>query len=137
MAKKNIPGTESVNGGVASFLTDAAAFDNLNGERFAGLNVLKLAAGQAAVGLVVSAIGTQKVKGRGKEKGKTREIPSYSAKAPDGREYRLPLNASFVAKMQDAKVKVGDTVAIRRGDDYVSKEGNRGTSFDLIVQARK
>lgn len=137
MAKKNIPGTVAVSGGVAAFLADSAAFDNLTGERYAGLNVLKLAAGQSALGLVISAIGVQEVKGRGKEKGKTRKIPSYSAKAPDGAEYRLPLNASFVAKMEEAKVKVGDTVAIRRGEDYVSKAGNRGTSFDLLVQARK
>lgn len=123
--------------GGKTFIMDAAALADIKGERFAGANILKLGPGQGARDLVVTKIGVQKVKGRGKDKGKTREIPSYAATAPDGREYRLPLNASFVAKMQDAKVKVGDTIALARGEDYTSREGNRGVSFDLIVQARK
>lgn len=119
-----------------SFRTDASAFAALTGERFSGLNVLKLLPGQAALGLVITKIGVQKVKGRGKEKNKVREIPAYSAEA-EGKEWKLPLNASLVAKLQEAKVKVGDTIAIARGDEYTSKDGNKGSSFELVVQARK
>lgn len=119
-----------------NFRTTAAAFAALSGERFSGLNVLKLAAGESALGLVITKIGTQTVKGRGKEKNKTRNIPAYSAEA-GGKEWKLPLNASLVAKLIEAKVKVGDTIAIARGDEYTSKDGNKGTSYELVVQARK
>lgn len=119
-----------------SFIVDAGTISRDAGEVFAGLNVLKLKPGQAAAGLVIAKIGVQVVKGRGKEKGKTREIPSYAAKAPDGVEYRLPLNRSFVDKMVEAKVKVGDTVTVIAEDEYVSKEGNRGMGFSIIVTAR-
>jgi hypothetical protein len=120
-----------------SFIVDAGTLNREAGEVFAGLNILKLKPGQAAAGLVIAKIGVQIVKGRGKEKGKTREIPSYAAKAPDGIEYRLPLNRSFVDKMVEAKVKVGDTVTVIAEDEYVSKDGNRGMGFSLIVTARK
>lgn len=118
------------------FRADAATFAALQGERFSGLNVLKLTAGQSAMNLVITAIGTQTVKGRGKEKNKTRNIPAYSAEA-GGKVWKLPLNASLVAKLVEAKVKVGDTIAIARGDEYTSKDGNKGTSYELVVQARK
>jgi hypothetical protein len=118
-----------------SFVVSAADIKR-EGEVFAGLNVLKLSPGQAAQGLVIAKIGTQIVKGRGKEKGKTREIPSYAATGPDGNEYRLPLNRSFVDKAVEAKLSVGDEITLIAEDEYVSKDGNRGMGFSLIVTAR-
>lgn len=119
-----------------SFIVDAGTIARDSGEVFAGLNVLKLEAGQAASGLVIAKIGVQVVKGRGKEKGKTRELPSYAALAPDGIEYRLPLNRSFVDKAADAKLAVGDTITLIAEGAYTSKDGNRGMGFSLIVTAR-
>jgi len=115
---------------------DLSAFSSLGGEKFTGLNVLKLAVNQAVGDLTVTKIGVQKVKGRGKDKGKVREIPSYTVKAAGGREYRAPLNASFVMKCADAGVKVGDVIAIARGEGYETKDGNKGIAFDLVVQSR-
>jgi len=137
MANKNIPGTENAKGMVKAAALDMAAFTALSGEKFTGLNVLKLSPNTGVAGLVVTKISTQKVKGRGKDKGKVREIPSYTVRNADGQEVRAPLNASFVMKCESAKVKVGDTLAIWRGEGYESKDGNKGISFDLVVQARK
>lgn len=119
-----------------SFIVSASEINKTEGEVFAGINVLKLEEGQAAAGLVISKIGEQLVKGRGKEKGKTRKIPSYAATAPDGMEYRLPLNRSFVDKCTDAKLAVGDTITLVCEGGYVSKEGNRGVGYTLIVTGR-
>ncbi len=119
-----------------SFRVSAAELANVEGERFEGLNVLKLNEGEAADGLAISEIGTQKVKGRGKEKGKVREIPSYAAKAPDGKTYRLPLNRSFIDKAVAASLAVGDTIALICEGGYTSKDGNKGTGYSLIVRAR-
>ena len=120
-----------------SFIKSAAEVANIGGERFAGLNVLKLTDGQAAEGLVISKIGTQVVKGRGKEKGKSREIPSYAAKAPGGLEYRLPLNRSFIDKAGEAKLKVGDEITLICEGAYTSKDGNKGTGFSIVVTKRR
>jgi hypothetical protein len=106
------------------------------GEVFAGLNVLKLQAGQAAQGLKVEKIGEQVVKGRGKEKGKTRKIPSYSALAPDGLIYRMPLNKSFLDKAAEAKLAVGDEFTLVCEGAYESKDGNKGIGFSLVVTKR-
>ena len=136
MAKKSNTSPSLSREALKSFIVSASEIKR-EGEVFAGLNVLKLSPGQAAAGLVIAKIGTQVVKGRGKEKGKTREIPSYSATAPDGNEYRLPLNRSFVDKAVEAKVAVGDEITLIAEDEYVSKDGNRGMGFSLIVTARK
>lgn len=119
-----------------SFIVEAGTLNREAGEVFSGMNVLKLQPGQAAQGMVIAKIGIQIVKGRGKEKGKKREIPSYAAKAPDGTEYRLPLNRSFVDKAVEAKLAVGDTITLIAEDAYVSKDGNKGMGFSLIVTAR-
>jgi len=125
-------------GNVSEFIMDSTAFQSLGGERFAGLNVLKLETDQAIGGLIISKISVQKVKGRGKDKNKVREIPSYAATLGEGgKEFRLPLNASFVMKCADAKLKVGDTIAILKGAAYTSKDGNKGVSYELLVQKRK
>ena len=137
MAKAAKEGQISGTAGKKTFIIGADAFRALTGERFEGLNVLKLAEGEAATGLVVTQIGTQKVKGRGKDKGKVREIASYAVKAADGRTYKAPLNKSFIMKCEDAKVKVGDTIAIARGEGYTSNDGNKGVSYELVVQSRK
>lgn len=125
-------------GNISEFVMDASAFQSLGGERFSGLNVLKLETDQAVGSLVISKIGVQKVKGRGKDKNKVREIPSYAATLGEGgKEFRLPLNASFVMKCVEAKIKVGDTIAILKGAAYTSKDGNKGVSYELLVQKRK
>lgn len=106
------------------------------GEVFAGLNVLKLEPGQAAQGLVIEKIGSVKVKGRGKEKGKVRELPSYSAKAPDGLSYRLPINRSFLDKASEAELAEGDTITVVCEGGYTTKDGNKGIGYSLIVTER-
>lgn len=121
---------------VRDFILDVSQIQRDGAEVFGGLNVLRLNPGQGAAGLVITKIGTQTVKGRGKEKGKTRELPSYSATAPDGVEYRLPLNRSFVDKAVEAKLKVGDTITLICEGEYKSKEGNRGMGYTLLVTAR-
>jgi hypothetical protein len=140
MAKKNAsaiaPSAALTRESLRSFIVSANDIKRDEGEVFAGLNVLKLEEGQAAAGLVVSKISEQLVKGRGKEKGKTRKIPSYAATAPDNMEYRLPLNRSFVDKCQDAKLALGDTITLICEGAYTSKEGNKGVGYSLIVTAR-
>lgn len=136
MAKSQIPaGLEKVPAS-QSFRVSADSLRGLAGERFEGMNVLKLAANEGVDGIVISKIGVQKVKGRGKEKGKVREIPSYAGTAPDGKEYRLPLNRSFVDKAVEAKLAIGDTIAIICEGGYESKEGNKGLGFSIVVRER-
>jgi hypothetical protein len=136
MAKNNSNPPAISKASLKSFIVSADEVSR-EGEVFAGKNVLKLAPGQAAAGLVIAKIGTQIVKGRGKEKGKTREIPAYTATAPDGNDYGLPLNRSFIDKASDAKLAVGDTVTVVCEGEYVSKDGNRGVGYALIVTGRK
>lgn len=125
---------------LSGFVTDAAAFDNLQGETFAGLNVLKLAVGQTAGPLVVTRVlrdvpVSRKSK---KEKGeKVRNVDKYFATAPNKTEYAMPISASFVLRAREAKLDVGDTFFLRRGKDYKNPAfANKGASYELKITAR-
>ncbi len=132
MAKK-ITKSELRTGGV---FIDASAFQKLGGETFAGLNILKLNPGEAAGPLEITEIlFNQDLGSTGKKKKKPVDV--YCAKDPAGIAVRLPVAASLTMKLKDAKVGVGDKIAIFRGDDYTSKVyGTKGASFELKVLER-
>ena len=50
---------------------------------------------------------------------------------------RAEVAASLVEKLREAKVKIGDVIAILRTEDYVSKTyGTKGKSFELKIISR-
>lgn len=144
MAKK-IEGTEPVKKGmkVGGLFMDAAAFNNLGGETFAGLNILKLLPGQAAGPFTLTKILPNQKLGDddGGKKGKKKPVDVYVAVDDDKTEVRMPVAASFVGKAKDAKLAVGDTFAVMRGENYKTKfDGKnsepRGASYLLKILSR-
>lgn len=141
MAKKNSKSnineiTEPVEGGVRnqSIVTDGSEFDELNGELYAGLNILKLNEGQATGAIqIVNILRDQKL-GKGKIKN-SKPVDVYVGMA-NGIQVRCPIAASFVSKMKEANVKIGDTVAFKRTEDYKSQFGVKGAGYHVKVLAR-
>lgn len=128
--------TEPAPGAVkTAVIFDAAKFDEMQGETFAGLNVLKLKKGEAAGPIEITEILLQQKLGKGKAAAKRKPVDVYCGKVA-GVACRLPCAASLVMKMKEAKVAVGDTVAIKRLDDYETAFGNPGASYHLKVLAR-
>lgn len=137
MARKNTSapaGTESVP--VSKIFMNADAFRNLGGETYAGLNIVKLNPGQAAGPFKITEIlFNQDLGSTGKKKKKPVDV--YCATDSDGVAVRLPVAASLTQKLKDAKVSIGDEIAILRGDDYTSKVyGTKGASYELKVLKR-
>ena len=114
-----------------------SAFDALGGEVYSGLNILKLAEGEAAGPFRFLKTVTQEMPAKGKKPAQT--VTCYVGEhiVYPGREIRLPLAASFVKKCEDAALKKGDILAVRRGGDYVDKTYRQTCQgFDLKVMAR-
>lgn len=114
---------------------DAAAFGNMGGETFAGMNILKLEVGKAAGPIVIKKILKDQILGKGSAAKKRKPVDVYVGEL-NKIEVRLPVAASLVGKLKDAKVGVGDTIAILREDDYVSQFKTRGASYILKVISR-
>jgi hypothetical protein len=102
-------------------------FDNAQGEAFVGLNLLKLNVGQADGPFVVDSI-TLKEFGKGSRKN---EIPQMVAKK-GSTPYTMPIAASFIARMEDAKLAKGDTFLLKRTEDYTSQDGTEGCQSYII-----
>ncbi len=118
----------------------ADVFNNLKGERFAGLNILKLNPGEAAGPLTLKEILLKQdlTPAGSKRKKKMDPVDVYIATGPDKKiEIRMPIAASFIQKAKDAKLSVGDVFYTRRGDDYVSQFKTRGQSYEITVTQRK
>ena len=114
-----------------------SAFDALGGEVYSGLNILKLAEGEAAGPFRFLKTVTQEMPAKGKKPAQS--VLCYVAEhvVYPGREIRLALAASFVKKCEDAALKKGDIIAVRRGGDYVDKTYRQTCQgFDLKVMAR-
>jgi hypothetical protein len=115
----------------------SSAFDALGGEVFSGLNILKLSEGEAAGPFRFLRTVEQEMPAKGKKPAQI--VTCYVAEhiVYPGREIRLPLAASFVKKCEDAAIKKGDILAVRRGGDYVDKTYRQTCQgFDLKVMAR-
>ena len=134
MAKKSSGITaEQVKSGTV--FMDADAFRSMKGETFAGLNILKLEPGKAAGPITIKDVLLNQKLGKDSAAKKRKPVDVYVGEH-DGVQIRLPVAASFVAKMKDAKVKVGDVIAILRGEDYTSQFKTRGASYELKVLSR-
>lgn len=119
------------------FLTADAFRSMAAAETYSGLNILKLNPGQAAGPLTIKEILPEQDLGGGTGKRKIKPVDVYVANDPDGIEVRLPVAASLTQKLKDAKIGIGDVVAIYRGDDYTSKVyKTKGASYELKVISR-
>jgi hypothetical protein len=122
----------------ASVKLTSSAFDTMGGEVFSGLNILKLAEGEAAGPFRFLKTVQQTMPAKGKKPAE--DVTCYVAEhlSFPGREIRLPISASLVKKCEDAKLTEGDIIAVRRSGDYVSKNfaGQKCQGFDLRVIAR-
>jgi len=137
MAKKNTPvaGITSEQVKTGTVIIDSAAFDSMEGETFTGLNILKLTPGQAAGPITIKEILLNQKLGKDSAAKKRKPVDVYVGEF-NRAQIRLPVAASFVGKAKDAKLKVGDVIAIKRGDDYTSQFKTRGASYELKVLTR-
>lgn len=122
----------------ASLTLTSSAFDSLGGEVFAGLNILKLSQGEAAGPFRFLKAVEQDMPAKGKKKAETVICNVVAHLSFPNREIRLPLSASLSAKIDDAALKAGDVIAVRRVADYVSKNfaGQNCQGYELRVLAR-
>lgn len=102
-------------------------FDNAQGESFVGLNLLKLNVGQADGPFVVESI-TMKEFGKGSRKNDLPQMVARKGTTP----YTMPIAASFIARMEDAKLAKGDTFLLKRTEDYTSQDGTEGCQSFII-----
>lgn len=119
-------------------IMDAAAFAALQGEKFLGLNILKLEPNTGAGPFVLSKILPKQDLGGGKKK--MEPVDVYVAIDANNVEIRMPIAASFIGKAKDSKLSLGDKFAVFRTSDYKSKafktEG-KGYNLTIITRAKK
>ena len=115
-------------------LSDPDAFDTAKGEKFAGLNILKLKPGEAAGPFVlVNILRDQQL---GDSKKKMKPVDVYVASFGN-QEVRMPVAASFVGKAMDSKLGIGDTFLVKRLEDYTDKKyGRECHAYALNITAR-
>ena len=115
------------------FFMDISSFRTQKGEKLAGLNIIKLGLNEAAGPLVLARILlNQKLNPKYKE-----TVDVYIATDSEGGEWRAPASASFVTKAKESKLSIGDTFAILRSDDYISKLNSKACqSYELTIMAR-
>ncbi len=107
-------------------------FDNIQGESFVGLNLLKLEVNQADGPFVIQSVAMKKF-GEGS---RAKELPQVIA-LKGNTPYTMPIAASFVARFEDASIGKGDSFVLKRTNDYTSQEGTEGChSYILKVTAR-
>lgn len=145
--KKNIPDTKTETpaetaapGSVAAltspggFMLPGSSFDDLEGETFAGLNLLKLKPGEAAGPLVLKEILRDQKLGENK---KMKAVDVYIAL--QGKvEIRMPVAASFISKAEAGSLSVGDTFFVKREEDYIAKKFGKANcaAYVLKITAR-
>lgn len=111
---------------------EGSVFDNLTGEKFAGKSVLKLEPGEAAGPLVVSKIERDVVLNK-----KLKPTDVYYAATADGKETSLPVAAGFTMKAKESNLAVGDTLWLKRVEDYISKTFKKpGQAYEIVITAR-
>ncbi len=115
----------------------AEQFRALNGEKFAGLNILKLEPGTGGGPFTLTKILPKQDLGGGAGKGKRKPVDVYVAEDSAKVEVRMPIAASFTGKAKDAKLAIGDSFAVFRQDDYTSKKfGSKCASYEITVTGR-
>lgn len=102
-------------------------FDNAQGESFVGLNLLKLRVGEADGPFVVASLALKKF-GEGARAKELPQVVGMKGSTP----YTMPISASFIARLEDAKLAKGDTFLIKRTEDYTSQEGTEGCQSYII-----
>lgn len=128
---------ETTTTGPASVKLTSSAFDTLGGETYAGLNILKLAEGEAAGPFAYLKSVQQEIPAKGKRKASIVTVHVAEHISFPGREVRMPIAAAFLGKADDAKLAPGDIFAVRRGGDYIDKNyGQKCQGFELKVLAR-
>lgn len=123
-----------------SVYIDADAFDQMGGETFAGLNIIKLKPGEAAGPIEIKEILKDQKLGKDNAAKKRKPVDVYVGMF-NGAQIRLPVAASFVMKAKEAKIGPGDVIAIKREANYATKHDGRsgeprGQSYLLKVISR-
>lgn len=123
----------------SGYKIDASAFDSLSGEKFLGLNIIKLEIGEAGgpfvlIGILKDQNLSKKVK---LKKGQKPKLVDVYVGSHNGSEIRMPASASFVEKAKSSRLAVGDTFAIKRVANYPNPHGGKdGQGFELIIIER-
>lgn len=115
----------------------SSAFDSAGGEVYSGLNILKLAEGEAAGPFRFTRTVEQEMPAKGKKPAET--VTCYCGEhiAYPGREIRMPIATAMVKKFEDAKIAKGDVYLVRRAGDYIDKTYKQTCQgFDLKIVAR-
>jgi hypothetical protein len=112
--------------------SDPIDFDNLGGESFVGLNLLDLDVGEADGPFVLAKIDPT-VFGSGKA---AKTIDVYCANK-GSTEIRMPISASFMVKVQEANLKIGDTFYVKRGKNFSSKAFGTDNCKSYLLKVTK
>lgn len=123
----------------ATHLMDASAFDNLDGEKFLGLNILKIEKGQAAGPFILTEVLRDQNLNKKKKlkKGEKPKLINVYVGQFNKTSMRMPASASFTMKADENKLAVGDTYAIKRVEDYPNPNGGKdGQGYELIIIER-
>lgn len=114
---------------------DMSSFNQQKGETYAGLNILKLNPNEAAGPITIKDILLNQKLGKDGAAKKRKPVDVYVGEH-EGITLRLPVAASFIAKAKEAKLSIGDVIAVARGEDYKSQFNTRGATYLLKVLSR-
>ncbi len=111
------------------YLMTPDAFDNLDGQEYGGQSdVLVVNPGECA--------GPFRYIGHTQITTELGETTSHMAFDPEDEQVRLPLQATFLKAFDQARIGVGDTFALRRGEDQLKKKGKGAGKAMAIYSIR-
>lgn len=110
-----------------NYIMDPAEFDSASGMEYGGqADILVLNVGEAAGPLIYQGVQPMILSG------KTINV-HLAADTVVGEQHRLPIQASFLRSIDQARLSPGDEFAVRRHEDVVKKEGvGKGTPMAIF-----
>ncbi len=108
-------------------------FDSLEGETFAGLNILRLKEGEADGPFILTEILKNQKLGENK---KMKPVDVYVT-TKNKLAVRMPAAASFVSKAKESKLNIGDEFWVKRAEDYIAKKFGKNNCAAYILKITK
>jgi len=135
----SIENDETPSVGLMSAEQFAALTQQKGAEVFAGKRILKLKIGEAAGPFLLVEIQKDQDLSPAGAKGRKKLAPVdvYIATDATGTKINMPVAAAFLSKALEANLAVGDSFAVQRTEDYISKAyGTKGVGYALAIISR-
>lgn len=114
---------------VRNYVMDPDKFDDLKGQEYGGQSdLLSIEAGECA--------GPFTYCGHSQITTELGETTSHLAFNEDGDQIRLPIQATFLKAIDQARIAVGDVFAIKRWDDQEKKKGKGAGNMMAIYSVK-